>query len=140
MAMESRLRGVIMLLLAVAIAAFAAATVVEFYDECVQEDCVGPNCVTAYSYQKTWTKVWYDDVLHKVVGHAGNHDIRSGGIRHFEIASHEHPYVADCIADPKTTYGWIRVDYDHVYWYDAGIFIADWYTESTVRVVDACRG
>ena len=114
------------------------AAVVQLYDQDVREDCVGPGCVIAYSYQKTWTAVWYDDSSRSVVGHSGNHDIRSGGIRYYVISSHGHPALRGCIGDPWSGYQWARIDYDDVDWYDGGIgYVGTWYTQSSVWV-DAC--
>ncbi|RFA98303.1 hypothetical protein CGL51_01090 [Pyrobaculum aerophilum] len=126
------------MVLAIIATILVIAAVVELYDEQVQEDCVGPGCVIAYSYQKTWTKIWYDDSSHSVVGHAGDHDIKSGGIRYYIIKSHLHPAHIGCIGDPWSGYQWARIDYDNVDWYDAGIgYLTTWFTQSSVWV-DAC--
>jgi hypothetical protein len=57
-------------------ASILVAAVVEMYSEDVREYS-GPS---GHAYQKTWTKVWYDNSAHKVVGHTGGAYIGSGGI------------------------------------------------------------
>ena len=57
--------------LLVGVSMLAMAAVVEFYSEDVRRYCVGPNCIIAYAYQKTWTKVGYDVSARKVVSHTG---------------------------------------------------------------------
>jgi hypothetical protein len=41
----------------VGISLLAVAAVIEFYSDDVRQDCLGPDCVVDYAYQKTWTKV-----------------------------------------------------------------------------------
>lgn len=133
--MVSRLKMVGTAMLGVMAVALVVAAVGELYDQDVREDCVGPGCVIAYSYQKTWTKVWYDDSSRSVVGHTSNHDIRSGGIRYYTIKSHGHPAFVGCIGDPWCGYQWARIDFDNVDWYDIGVgYVGSWYTQSSVWV------
>ncbi|MGB9706211.1 MAG: hypothetical protein ACPL3C_12230 [Pyrobaculum sp.] len=111
------------------------AGVVELYSEDVRSDCTGPACTIGYAYQKTWTKVWYDDTAREVVGHTGGSDIRSGGIYYFQISRQAHPYLAGCVGDPWSGYQWGRIDYDVVDWYDILVgYVGRWFTLSSIWV------
>ena len=121
----------------VGISMLAMAAVVEFYSEDVRHYCVGPYCVIGYAYQKTWTKVWYDDTVRKVVSHTGAARIDSKGLYGYVVKAQGHPYIAGCIGDPWSGYGWMRIDYDTVDWYFLGIYAIRWYTQSSI-VVYAC--
>jgi hypothetical protein len=93
--------------LLVGISTLAVAAVVEFYSEDVRSDCLGINCEIGYAYQKTWTKVWYDDSVRKVVSHTGGARIDSRGIYGYVVKAQGHPYIAGCIGDLWSGY---RVD------------------------------
>jgi hypothetical protein len=94
--------------LLVGISMLAMAAVVEFYSEDVRSDCLGPNCEIGYAYQKTWTKVWYDNSARKVVSHTGAAVIDSKGLYGYVVKAQGHPYIAGCVGDPWSGYGWMR--------------------------------
>jgi hypothetical protein len=123
--------------LLVGISMLAMAAVVEFYSEDVRSYCVGPNCIIAYAYQKTWTKVWYDDSARKVVSHTGAAYFDGGGILYYVIIDQKHPDVAGCVGDRWSGYWWVRTDYDILDWYAAGLYAFRWTTVSSIAV-DAC--
>jgi hypothetical protein len=91
--------------LLVGISMLAMAAVIEFYSEDVRSDCLGPNCEIGYAYQKTWTKVWYDDSARKVVSHTGAARIDSKGLYGYVVKAQGHPDVAGCIGDRWSGYG-----------------------------------
>jgi len=132
----ARLKTVMLVTLLAITSIFVMATVAELYDEDVRQDCVGPACVIGYAYQKTWTKVWYDTSARKIIGHSGNADIRSGGAYVFSIVAQAHPYIADCIGDPWSSYQWARIDYDVVDWHVLTTYApaTRWTTVSSVWV------
>ena len=121
----------------VGISMLAMAAVVEFYSEDVRSDCLGPNCEIGYAYQKTWTKVGYDDSARKVVSHTGAAYIDGGNILYYIIRAQRHPDVAGCVGDRWSGYWWVRTDYDTVDWYAAGLYAFTWTTVSSIAV-DAC--
>jgi hypothetical protein len=126
--------------LLVGISMLAMAAVVEFYNEDVRHYCVspvGPYCVTGYAYQKTWTKVWYDDSARKVVSHTGAAYIDGGGILYYIIIDQRHPDIAGCVGDRWSGYWWVRTDSDTVDWYAAGLYAFRWTTVSSIAV-DVC--
>jgi hypothetical protein len=120
--------------LLVGISMLAMAAVIEFYSEDVRSDCLGPNCEIGYAYQKTWTKVWYDNSARKVVSHTGAAVIDSKGLYGYVVEAQGHPYIAGCVGDPWSGYGWMRIDYDRVDWYFLGIYAITWYTQSSIEV------
>ncbi|MCC6031280.1 MAG: hypothetical protein LM566_00015 [Pyrobaculum sp.] len=120
--------------LLVGISMLAMAAVVEFYSEDVRQYCVGPYCIIGYAYQKTWTKVGYDDSARKVVSHTGAARIDSKGLYGYVVKAQGHPYIAGCIGDPWSGYGWMRIDYDTVDWYFLGIYAITWHTQSSIEV------
>jgi len=115
----------------------AMAAVIEFYSEDVRRYCVGPYCIIGYAYQKTWTKVGYDDSARKVVSHTGAAYIDGGNILYYIIQAQRHPDVAGCVGDRWSGYWWVRTDYDTVDWYAAGFYAFTWTTASSIAV-DAC--
>jgi hypothetical protein len=123
--------------LLVGISMLTMAAVVEFYSEDVRSDCLGTNCEIGYAYQKTWTKVWYDDSVRKVVGHTGAARIDSRGIYGYVVKAQGHPYIAGYIGDRWSGYQWMRIDYDTVDRYVLGIYATTWHTQSSI-VVYAC--
>jgi hypothetical protein len=123
--------------LLVGISMLAMAAVVEFYSEDVRRYCVGPYCIIGYAYQKTWTKVGYDDSARKVVSHTGAAYIDGGGILYYIIQAQEHPARAECVGDRWSGYWRVRVDYDTVDWYIPGLYAFTWTTVSSIAV-DAC--
>jgi hypothetical protein len=120
--------------LLVGISMLAVAAVVEFYSEDVCSDCLGPNCEIGYAYQKTWTKVWYGNSARKVVSHTGAAVTDSKGLYGYVVEAQGHPYIAGCVGDPWSGYGWMRIDYDRVDWYFLGIYAITWYTQSSIEV------
>jgi hypothetical protein len=123
--------------LLVGISMLAVAAVVEFYSEDVRRYCVGPNCIIGYAYQKTWTKVGYDDSARKVVSHTGAAYIDGGGIFYNIIIDQRHPDVAGCVGDRWSGYRWVRTDSNTVEWYALGLYAFKWTTVSSIAV-DAC--
>jgi hypothetical protein len=114
-------------------ASILVAAVVEMYSEDVREYS-GP---LGYAYQKTWTKVWYDDSARRVVDHTGGADIRSGGMYFSVIRDQEHPAVCGCVYDRWSGYKWIRIDYDSVDWHAPGGRAWSWFTVSLV-IIENC--
>jgi len=121
--------------LLVGISMLVVAAVIEFYSEDVRSDCLGQNCEIGYAYQKTWTKVWYDDSARKVVGHTGGSYIDSKGIYGYIVIAQGHPATAGCIGDPWSGYQWMRIDYDTVDWYVLGLYATRRRTLSSYRSI-----
>ena len=123
--------------LLVGISMLAMAAVVEFYSEDVRHHCIGPNCVIGNAYQKTWTKVWYDDSARRVVAHSGAAYFDSGGIYYYRTQVQAHPATAQCVGDRWSGYRWMRMYYDILDWYAVGLYAFTWTTVSSIEV-NAC--
>jgi hypothetical protein len=117
------------------ISMLAMAAVVEFYSEDVRSDCLGQNCEIGYAYQKTWTKVWYDDSARKVVSHTGAADIKSDGGYSYRIYAQGHPSAVGCIGDRWSGCRWMRLDYDTPDWYAVGLYATRRRTLSSYRSI-----
>jgi hypothetical protein len=123
--------------LLIGISMLAMAAVVEFYSEDVRHHCLGPDCVIGKAYQKTWTKVGYDDIARRVVAHSGAAYFDSGGIYYYRIQVQAHPATAQCVGDRWSGYRWMRMDYDILDWYAVGLYAFTWTTVSSIEV-NAC--
>ena len=102
-------------------------------DQSVKSDCLGPNCVIGYAYQKTWTCVSYDQYY--IISSTGNVELQSGGIYGFSVVSSSHPYSWYCGPDTGGILIYYRIDQDVVNWYVIGSSTPDtWTTQSGVTV------